>query len=61
VREQAAMLASNWLPRQGILEEVYIYLPAYRACKYSVVAWFSRARAANSLYKKLIIKKPIKP
>ncbi len=28
----------------------------YRACKYSVVAWFSRARAANSLYKKLIIR-----
>jgi len=33
----------------------------YRACKYSVVAWFSRARAANSSYKKLIMMKPIKP
>jgi len=33
-----------------------ITLRFYRACKYSVVAWFSRARAANSLYKRLIIR-----
>jgi len=49
--EEVWAMVSDW-----IYLLLALYEHRYRACKYSVVAWFSRARAANSSYKKLIIR-----